>query len=641
MNPLSALTRPLLVLVGFNLLPSFLSRPLWFTALALILFGYRMMLDIWDRGMPPRIILLVGQATVAVAVWQHYHTLFGDEASGTWLTLLSCLKIYELRRKSDYYVTTLLCFLILMGSLLLDQSLGLTVYMLIDLVLIFGFLYALQEERWKWWDWRKTVRPTFGLILKSLPILILAFVLFPRFSTGFGTGDRRTAKTGMSADLRPGSVANIIKSDELVFRASFLDGAIPPHQDLYWRGAVLDKSTGLNWDRSQNQRVQRAPQAYGRTSEIEIYLEPGQEKFLFVLEGTRSIFWPNERTHAMVRREGGVFELSQNFQTRDRYYLESDPNLPPEDLDLDRYLQLSGKPTRKMKEFLKSFKSKSVTETVSKLMAEFGNGKYSYSLTPPAVDDLDEFLFNTRSGFCEHYAGAMATLLRHLGIPSRVVVGYQGGTRSFLDNYVSVRGHDAHAWLEYYNPATKRWRRADPTAEVAPTRITVGSESLTSNEWMPGWVPKGWTSAYLKSRRLVDEVEAAWIGFLVGFDINKQKKFLERLGMEAVLFRALPVFLLLAIALVLSILYFLESQSREEIAIEDRLYMKLVRALKKHKIQKKDHQGPLALAEEVARHEALAARVLPILDRLTLARYGRNPLDRSEVRTLKKSISRV
>jgi transglutaminase-like putative cysteine protease len=530
----------------------------------------------------------------------------------------------------------MLCMLVLMSFLLIDQSLTLTAFVLADVTFALMYLFALEEGRWDWREWRRPLGPAIGLALKALPLMALIFVLFPRFSTGFGAGSQVVGKTGVSDQLRPGSVSNLIASDELVFRATFLDGILPPRQSLYWRGAVLDRSHGLDWDRSKEERNVAQPHTFG-AQDIEVYLEPGYDRFLFALDNSTAVTFPDPYGHRVMRRDGRVFELSQPLRSRQRYYLSGGVEPMRQDGDLGPYLQVDNGPSPEMEKFLAPLRDKAPAVAVRELLDDFHKDGFRYSLQPPPTSSLDEFMFKTKTGFCEHFAGGMATILRYLKIPSRVVIGFQGGTPSFLDNYVSVRAHDAHAWVEYFDQTSKRWVRVDPTAQVDPLRITLGSESYLKggNGWRPAW--------YARVQTLIDEVDAAWTVFLLRFDLARQKELLAKLGMEAVLFRALPVFLVLGMALILAVLYYFEAQRRETLSEDEALYRQLRRKLKRlGRLDKAPNEGPLHWLRRIeAARPDVAAAVAPILSELTVARFQSRPLSPERRRGLKRGIKRL
>lgn len=628
---LKILTLPLLCLILFNMVPYIWLKPFWATAIAAVLLNYRFLVEFYDFRMPPRSIVWLAGAVVGGAIWMHYRSIFGDEAAGTLLGLLTCLKTYELRHKRDYFFNTLLCFLVLMSYLLADQSLTLTLFMGIDVVLIISYLQALESETWNWGSWRKTLSPSLGMVLRAAPILVVCFILFPRFSTGFGTGEKNKAQTGVTDQLRPGSVSSLQTSDELIFRATFLKGFVPPARTLYWRGAVLDESRGLDWTRGPRLAKGVPPPGTLEEPDIEIFLEPGSEKFLFTLENTRSITIPSDLTRTRIaNREGRTFELAQPLQNRERYVLENIPvnAIVEPDEDMRRYLLTEENPSREMVQFLKTIRGRNENETIQNMLKYFRDGGYSYTLSPPKSNSLDEFFFNKKAGFCEHFAGSMATMLRYMKIPSRVVVGFQGGTPSFLENYITVRAHDAHAWVEYYDGEINRWRRVDPTAQIAPVGLTGGGMAAYAGR------------AYLlRFRALMDEIEANWVGFLLRFDLAAQKELLKKFGMEETIFRALPVFLALAIVLILAVIYFIEAQTRVPVSKEDRLFRDLVSALKRFNIERQKSDGPLRLMEKVrGKGMPLEAAVEPILTKIVWARYANYGMSNPEADQLKKDI---
>ncbi len=639
---LRPLVRPLLLLVAFTLLPHIQLRPLWSTAFVSVLLLYRTWLEFTNRSMPMRWVLWLGQIAVMAAIWSHFHTFFGEDAAGTLLTLLIGLKTFELHAKRDFFIACILCLLVVMSYLLADQGLMITAFLMANVVLVVTLLYAVEAEQWTWTNWKPFVRPGLTLVLKALPLLVLTFLLFPRFSTGFGTGSSSVGRIGVSDNLQPGSVSKLIGSEEIMFRATFLSGEVPPQALLYWRGAVLDNVDGMNWTRDKSlESVDQVPTPPIKP-EVEIYLEPGSDRFLFALEGTEMLGFPGDLLNRRVRvRDGRIFELNEPLQTRDRYVFESG-SASREGPPSPRMILLNDEPSAEMRDFLRGFVGKPPEVVVRELLERFRSGGYVYSLEPPPAPNLDRFFFKTKEGFCEHYAGTLATILRRLKIPARVIVGYQGGTPTLLGNYLTIRGHDAHAWVEYYDFGGARWRRVDPTAQVAPARLSLGSENFMQAEdslMASRWTSHYWSRLRLRSRALFDQIDATWTGFLLGFDLAWQRDMLSKVGMDGDLFRALPVFLILGLALFLAILYFFEAQRREPIAEDEKLYRKLQNILRRQGIVRAPFEGPLALLGKAeAKNPELAKAVEPILAPLIRARFGRDPLSAESIQQIKRDL---
>lgn len=638
----SELIIPLLLLVLINLLPGIFFRPAWAISLAFALVAVRAWLHFSLARPVPRWWSWLLVAITGLLVWQHYFSFMGDEAAGTLLMLVMCVKTFELNHKRDFFLTAILAFLVLMSFLISNQSLSLTLFMAVDALLIFGFLKALEKEEWDWKASRALFQSSLFLALKSLPLTFVIFVLFPRFSTGFGSSAKASAKTGITDELRPGTVAQLIQSDELVFRATFAKNEMPPHQELYWRAAVLDQGAGLNWGRSANTSLESVPVGFAGQGQVEIYLEPGFEKFLFALENTQTLYFPNDTNVSRVlRRQGGTFELQRPLQVRDRYFLRlatDDLAVVQEAEKLDRFLRMGEKPSPQLRSLLKEVEGRSARDTVTLLTRYFQQNGYQYSLQPPPAESLDEFLFKSKSGFCEHYAGAMTTMLRLLKIPARVVVGFQGGTPSLLGDYVTVRGHDAHAWVEYFDANQKLWTRIDPTAHVAPARISQGSELYLDSQSQGifnGELAKYWR----RTQWIFDEVEARWIGFLIRFDLAQQKELLAKLGMEEVLIRALLVFLTMALMLAFAVLYFIEAQRSEKLPEAEKLYLLFLRAMRRHGFKKAPHEGPMALMQRLeSENPQLAEKARPVLETLVSARFSLAKSTPEEWKELRKSI---
>ena len=160
----------------------------------------------------------------------------------------------------------------------------------------------------------------------------------------------------------------------------------------------------------------------------------------------------------------------------------------------------------------------------------FAQGGFEYTLTPQRLgrDSIDELLFSTRQGFCGHYASAFVDLMRAGGVPARVVTGYQGGEWNPIGHYLTVRQSDAHAWAEVWLPE-RGWLRADPTAVVAPQRLSremlAFEDSGGDGERLRG--SARWLAIVLQTW---DTVNFWWQDDVVGFNFTRQLKVANWLG---------------------------------------------------------------------------------------------------------------
>lgn len=622
-------TKHLLLLVVFNLIPGFILGPVWAAALCTLFLAYRTWIEVSGFPMPPRPVLWIMQVVVIASVWYNYRTFLGDQPASSILILLLGIKIFETRVKADFFFSGLLCLLVLMSYMLNTQSLAMTAFLIVDVTLVLSFLYSLEVEQESRLNWKSAVSQSLTLVLKASPILVMMFFLFPRFSTGLGATDTSTGKMGISDQMRPGMISQLMNSDELVFRATFLTSEMPLSRQLYWRGAILDISDGLNWNRSPS--IGRRINDASVKSDIEVYLEPGFERFLFALDPSRGLKFPNAASAAGIGvREGGIYQMQQPIRQRERYFLERGEDGSEREPPSAVYLRMKYEPSPTMQAYLRGFRGKPPNQIVQEILDHLRTDGFRYSLQPPPSAGIDDFWFKSKIGFCEHFAASTASILRYLKIPSRVVVGFQGGTPSFLENFVSVRTKDAHAWVEYYDQAASRWRRLDPTEQVAPLRLSLGSEDYLNPS------KSGWMQAYLRARAFVDEVDSQWTGFLLRYDLSQQKEFLQRVGMESVPYHALVVFLILGLILLAAIIYFFEARKREPLPWDEKLYRQLLKQVKLWGIERNPSDGPLTVQLQV---QALGPEVhqkfLDVLEPLIQARYAGQELSKDMQTTLR------
>jgi len=228
---------------------------------------------------------------------------------------------------------------------------------------------------------------------------------------------------------------------------------------------------------------------------------------------------------------------------------------------------------------------------------------FRYSLSPGEYkkNDLEQFLFHRRVGFCEHYAASFATLMRLAGIPARVVVGYLGGEYNDLGDFFLVRQADTHAWCEVWLPESG-WTRVDPTNVVAP-----GRASLDLNSFLDGRIASGQMeprrsafiarlarSAIFTNIRLAWEtLNYQWDTRLLGFDADVQDVLLSSIGIA----KHGPYFLIvevLAIAVVMLVIYFgwMQFGTRSRVNRVKVLYERFCRKIARLGAQRDPWEGP-------------------------------------------------
>jgi hypothetical protein len=240
---------------------------------------------------------------------------------------------------------------------------------------------------------------------------------------------------------------------------------------------------------------------------------------------------------------------------------------------------------------------------------------------------VDEFLFETKQGFCEHYAGSFVVLMRAAGIPARVVTGYQGGEYNDLGGYYILRQYDAHAWAEVWLQ-NRGWVRIDPTAAVSPARIQSGlNAALPDNAILPFLART--QSPFLLSLRLnLDALTNQWNQWVLGYNTERQFAFLTRLGMEDITWQKLAMNMLAGVALLVGVftLIMLRRLSVRQADAVQAAWLKACRKLEKTGLPRAPHEGAMDYADRIAAARPdLAADIYDIAARYASLRYGGEP----------------
>lgn len=375
------------------------------------------------------------------------------------------------------------------------------------------------------------------LVLQALPLLLLLFVVMPRLSPLWKVPiPEGRGKTGFSDTLSPGDLGQLVKNGDTAFRVSF-NAERPRPRDLYWRGLVLTQFDGRTWHRTPDDLslFEEAPKSFEQLIDYSIVVEPHNQTWLFALakpvrvDGTGI----HVKLHAqsLIQADGTVFQRTQYkvVSARSLTYPE-DAQLSREELNLNLTLPSNGNPQARA---LASMWKKAGFDTHQIIDAALGliQREFSYTLAPPVLgnDVIDEFLFLTKRGFCEHFASSFTFLMRAAGVPARIVVGYQGGKYNDPDPYLIVSQSDAHAWVEVWQQGLG-WVMIDPTAAVAPNRIELGlDQALTADERdMVGQGVISGTSWWLPVIKKWDSANFAWQRWVLNYDTEKQKNILER-----------------------------------------------------------------------------------------------------------------
>lgn len=604
--------------------------PNWASAAYFATVLWRLAHHRWGLPQPGRLVRSLLAVAAIVLVYRHYGTVLGREPGVALLVLLTGFKLLELRSMRDTVFAALLLLLILLAAFLFDNSLPLGMYGFIAVIGVTAVLVHIQQPGL---TPIAALRTAGRLVALALPLMLVTHFLFPRLPGplwGTPAADRQ-ATTGMPEDMRPGNITALNLSDAVAFRAYF-DEAPPPAAQLYWRVYVFWDSDGRVWRTGSPFRASDNVQGAGPSVSYRLVVEPNDERWLPVLD------LPTTVPAALRARPGFIYETRLPRRERQTLDLTSTPRYRTGsigDLERRRALALPAQLSRRVRALADDWRrsAQRPQDVVRVALDHFRREPFVYTLTPPALgaDPVEEFLFETRRGFCEHYAAAFVTLMRAAGIPARVVVGYQGGVYNPSGNYLIVRQADAHAWAEVWT-AESGWVRVDPTAAIAPARVEYGIDAVRRLEaqGMPLSTIGGEAvlrairlalleQAWLRTRLTWDYVNLSWSLWVADYSLDRQARLLERFGITH------GAMLLVAIvALQLVLLYALfQWRARAPRDVVQRLYDEYCKKLARVGIARHDAEGPVALAKRACSNRPdLAATINGITHLYVALRYG-------------------
>jgi protein-glutamine gamma-glutamyltransferase len=508
---------------------------LWCLPLALLAIAWRARGLRAPLRLPARFLRIAVALLLTLAVLVSFHTLNGIDAGSSLLVAMATLKLTETSRRRDWLIVLAAALFLLLAACLDGQALWHLPLYAAELWLLCTALYALGTDAEV--PRIATLLRRSGLSLAAaLPFALLLFLFVPRLPGSFWVlPQRHEAITGLGDEMSPGSISQLTQSGDAALRVRF-DAAVPPPAERYWRGPVLHLFDGYTW-RRQHAQPDRAPrlQFLGQAYSYDVTLEPNQHNVLIALELPQGL--PDEPPNTFATFD---YQLIASAPTERAisYRLQSYPQhrstdaLSPAARRLD--LQLPPKRNPRSVELARSLRQQAGSDAIfiDAVLDYLRRGGFSYTLEPPLLDldSVDDLLFRTRAGFCGHYASAFVTLMRAGGVPARVVTGYLGGIWNRYGGYLYITQADAHAWAEVWLEA-RGWVRVDPTAVVAPGRLTGELDELLSGAGGNG---RGLMSAswIVNAVQAWQGLNAWWQDQFIGFNFARQLGLLERLGFK-------------------------------------------------------------------------------------------------------------
>ncbi|HFC29919.1 MAG TPA: DUF3488 domain-containing protein [Oceanospirillales bacterium] len=615
--------------------------PLWFPLLLISAVSLRWFVAIKKiKPLPPMLVALL-TIVIFIAIIFFQGLSLNREISVTLLATMTVLKLLETWQKRDAWMVVTLCYFVILTRFFYSQDLLLVLYLITSVFVITHTLFILQHDNEKNIIQKNEIKQTLGLLAAGIPLAALFFIFFPRLGSPiwgspdlFGQG-----KTGMSDEMSPGSISQLFSDDSTAFRVDFFN-QIPKKNEMYWRGPVLWDFDGKTWRKNNLARTNfqhRLREQTGLKVSYEIEIEPTGQHYLFALDyiakkptvskllSDNQLISPRKINQLSHYKAISVIKKYNNDE-----YLSS--------ADFNRLKSFPPYYNPKTQQLMLGWKQQnlSTAQYIAKALNWFATDEFYYSYTPPRLqgDTIDEFLFGSKKGFCEHYASSFTIMMRMLGIPARVVTGYQGGVQN--KDYWLVKQSDAHAWSEVWIKG-KGWLRVDPTAAVSPLRIEKGSQALMSQQ-SRNWIDSSWTR---KLGEQYDAIRYKWNKWVRDYNSLKQQAIFKFIGFEEQNGRSIAIVLglitLITTLFVLIFLYF--TRPIRKLGPYGKIYNKFLKLCKLKGLIKPHQLGIVAFSQKACSKFPQAEKEINSFTQLYLRlRFGKNT---NKSKTLDKKLIKI
>jgi hypothetical protein len=612
---------------------------MWFLPMTLVVVAYRFYAQLNHVRKAYNVLLML--VAVLALLMIVYSQGFGlsREISVTILITMTVLKLLETYAMRDALLVVMLCYFVTMTRFLYSQDLLLIFYLIGSAFVTTHALSILNFEKTPHWFDRKQIKSTASSLTLAIPFAVLFFLVFPRLGSPiwgspdiFGEG-----KTGISDSMSPGSIVELFMDDSPAFRVTFKTGQKPDNNQLYWRGPVLWNFDGRTWTRKQHRSLRSNIRQYQPADVIEyqVELENTGQNYMFgldyVIEAPENSFLlPDSMLYSPTKINQLKYYDLQSLML-DRFYQRIS--------SFDRALLLEFPEQQNLKtlNMMQTWRNEGNDDfqIINRALQWFNQEAFYYSYSPPALEGevIDAFLFDSRRGFCEHYASSFVIMMRMAGIPSRVVTGYQGG----VDNgdYLLVKQSDAHAWAEVYieaegdsNEQPGYWLRVDPTSMVAPERVEQGARQIMDTkrnlfdfEWLKNF------------RESTDKYRYQWNQWVRDFNVSKQQALFRAIGIEHRDGKSLALMMvgILFITALLSLIPLWLIKRKRYHSLQ-KLYLQFAQLSKKSPDLYATHQqGIEPFADQlIARHPQTKNLVEHFVAAYLQARYSQQKLDKKK-----------
>ncbi|MBI3045521.1 MAG: DUF3488 domain-containing transglutaminase family protein [Betaproteobacteria bacterium] len=598
----------------------------WTIALVSALIAWRAYLGYARLALPSRWLLILVALGATLGVFISYRTIFGRDAGVALLVVMLGLKFLETRTLRDATLLIFLGYFLVITNFLRDQTIPTGFYMLACTLVITATMISLHYARAEP-AFRVQLRMAGVLLAQSVPLMLVLFLLFPRVPGPLWgmPQDTFAGTSGLSDTMTPGSLSKLTLSDAVAFRVKF-ESSLPRRRHLYWRGPVMWDFDGRTWSVARFFYNTPLPKTEGEAVSYEVTLEPHNRRWMFALDIPGKV--------PPLAFISGDFQIyaNQPVKNRVRYdmlsYLNASYGVSENRFALRRALNLPAGTNPRALELARSLREKHADDLplVEAVLRMFRDQNFFYTLEPPLLGDhpVDEFLFKTRAGFCEHFASAFAVLMRGAGIPARIVTGYQGGDMNEFGNYLIVRQAEAHAWVEIWL-RDRGWVRVDPTSVVSPLRVDSGiSAAVPATDPLPFMV-RGDIEWLRRLRLSWDFMANSWNQWVLGYTPERQRWLLGSVGIDNATWQKLTAILFFLAGVIVATLTALAlRQLRRRVRDPvNAAYLRFCDKLRRKGLSRDPTEGPVDYARRVEGSRPDLKPAVAAITRLYVAlRYG-------------------
>lgn len=610
--------------------PHFFRLSLLIMLPSVTLLCWRLLFELRYFSLPPRSIRWLLTFVGIIATYISFDTLLGRQAGVGLLVIMLCLKLMEMDSHRDVGVVTGLGFFVVVTVFLFDQSIFMGAYMLLVVTLLITALVAFSRHKSKT-PQRENFKKAAALLTQAVPLTLLLFFLFPRIPGPLWNlpTDGAGAGTGLSDSMSPGKISQLSDNDSVAFRVQF-DTPLPAQKKRYWRGPVFNQFDGKTWFSLESRQFETGIslgssfQVSGEPSLYTVTLEPHQQRWLFALDLPVEIPADSQLSadYELIAKHPVQQLVRYSMRSFTDYQLAKN-DYPAASL----YLQLPAEKGTQARKLAQQLRQQSANNAayVQAVLNYIVAQPFYYTRQPPLLlnDPIDEFLFDSRRGFCEHYASTFVFLMRAAGVPARVVTGYQGGEINPQSDYFIVRQSDAHAWTEVWLQG-EGWRRVDPTAVIPAERI---ENRQDLERILPEMARLGPTPSWLKKMGSQmdfawDRLNHNWNQWVVNYNSRRQQNFLSRLfasmGFDNTDWQEMIGALVAGMVLVMMVVtvYLLRPWHRQSRDPAQRAYERFCQCLLKRGMQRRPAEGPLDFAQRAAQRFPQQAKEIRLITAL-------------------------